>query len=651
MTIEGEAEISDNKADSSTGNGGGVYNVNSDKVTIGGNAKITGNTAVDGGGVYNGINGTVTLQNNAEITGNTATGNNDSIPPGGYGGGVFNGYGGTFKMTGGAIHGNTAQSGAADFYHQDGGTTFTLRQTDGYTWYMDGGTDGRYSEDNQILYEIPEGTGSDVTYLIAVADQFTITAKAGEGGAITLESQGAENQDNSQKFTVARGNSPTFTIEANPGYEIKDVLVDDVSQGAVNTYTFDPVYSDHTIAATFTQSQLKGGGTEESPYLISTAEELAAFRDTVNSGYTDAHAVLTANIDLSEVCGKETGSWAPIGPDKDNTYTGTFDGGGHTIKGLYVDSEATYAGLFGVVGEGGTVKNLTVDGDVTNQGKFTGGVIGYNRGAVENCSFIGTVNGGGGGSSGIVTEIEDGGNYTGGVAGENFGTVADCCNTGAVEGIGDSSKHTYAGGVAGYNAYYDDGSGSGTITNCRNRGAVEGEGYFVRTGGVAGGNATNSTAEFVATITNCYNTGTVSNSGGTGNYIGGVAGRNTLTVENCYYLTGTGYPANGIGDNSGNGVATGKAETEFNSGEVAFLLNTGNDTAPWRQTLGSDDYPVLDASHGVVYQTENGNYTNDPPAAPEPEQPSSGGGSHRPARDDGPSTGHSDGWKDIREEI
>ena len=84
---------------------------------------------------------------------------------------------------------------------------------------------------------------------------------------------------------------------------------------------------------------------------------------------------------------------------------------------------------------------------------------------------------------------------------------------------------------------------------------------------------------------------------------------------------------------------------------MAFLLNTGNDTAPWRQTLGSDDYPVLDASHGVVYQTENGNYTNDPPAAPEPEQPSSGGGSHRPARDDGPSTGASDGWKDIREEI
>lgn len=79
--------------------------------------------------------------------------------------------------------------------------------------------------------------------------------------------------------------------------------------------------------------------------------------------------MLTADIDL------ENQAWTPIGLNSENAYTGTFDGDGYTIEGLYIDSEETYAGLFGVVGEGGTVKELTVDGSVANKGKFTGGVV------------------------------------------------------------------------------------------------------------------------------------------------------------------------------------------------------------------------------------------------------------------------------------
>ena len=114
-------------------------------------------------------------------------------------------------------------------------------------------------------------------------------------------------------------------------------------------------------------------GTADAPYQIGTAEELAAFRDKVNgsdggNAYLTACAVLTADIDL------ENQAWTPIGSES-NQYTGTFDGGGHTISGLYINSEETYAGLFGVVGEGGTVKELTVDGSVANKGKFTGGVV------------------------------------------------------------------------------------------------------------------------------------------------------------------------------------------------------------------------------------------------------------------------------------
>ena len=116
-----------------------------------------------------------------------------------------------------------------------------------------------------------------------------------------------------------------------------------------------------------------GDGSEEKPYQIGTAGELLWFAGLVNGtleddGGTsdeeaepdaDAHAVLTADIDLSTVCGEESdSSWAPIGPDFDHAYTGAFDGGGHTIEGLYVsiNSEETCAGLFGVVGEGGKVQ-------------------------------------------------------------------------------------------------------------------------------------------------------------------------------------------------------------------------------------------------------------------------------------------------------
>ena len=347
------------------------------------------------------------------------------------------------------------------------------------------------------------------------------------------------------------------------------------------------------------------GETPSTTCAISNAEELKKFRDDVNNGdsFEGKTVVLTQDIDLED---SENNQWTPIGysngSDVLREFAGTFDGGGHTVSGLYINSEATYAGLFGVVGEDGTVKNLTVAGDITNKGKFTGGVIGYNLGAVENCAFTGKVNGGGGTgdsagyehgnytggvaginygtitncrNSGAVTGNDSGTNthsYTGGVAGENIGAVEDCCNTGAVTGSGSGSSYfTYAGGVAGDNMYDGDGSDSGTITNCRNSGTVIGNGGRSRTGGVAGGNC-NDSPEPVATITNCYNTGNVTGTGsssrtggvagendsvvtncyntGTVNNsgdFGGVAGRNTLTVENCYYLTGEGYPDIGIG--------------------------------------------------------------------------------------------------------
>lgn len=142
---------------------------------------------------------------------------------------------------------------------------------------------------------------------------------------------------------------------------------------------------------------------------ISNAEEFAAFRDRVNGGEDNLDATLTADIDL----GGEP--WTPIGTS-DYQFHGTFDGGGHTITGLYVETDDAYAGLFGYVYYNGRVENLgVVDGTVisTKEGDcYVGGVVGCTQGRVINCYYTGMVSGTG--------------NYIGGVVGKADGTVTNC---------------------------------------------------------------------------------------------------------------------------------------------------------------------------------------------------------------------------------
>ena len=130
-------------------------------------------------------------------------------------------------------------------------------------------------------------------------------------------------------------------------------------------------------------------------YQISTAAELREFAERVNDGETTANAILTADIDLSSVCSEEKGTWTPIGNIESTAYTGTFDGNGKTISGLYISSNADYRGLFGYVGTGGTVQNLSVSGSVSG-GRHVGGVVGYNDGgSVTNSYNTGSVKGSG----------------------------------------------------------------------------------------------------------------------------------------------------------------------------------------------------------------------------------------------------------------
>ena len=286
-------------------------------------------------------------------------------------------------------------------------------------------------------------------------------------------------------------------------------------------------------------------------YQIYTADDLKEFAVIVNGtdsipADSDADARLMNDIDLKDVCGENVGesgqsvSWAPIGSDS-SRYSGTFNGDGHTISGLYINnSRADYQGLFGYVGTGGTVKDLSVSGSVSGH-LYVGGIAGQNGGNVINCTFSGSV-------SGVST--------VGGVVGwNNGGTVENCTNTGSVTGAND-----YVGGVVGYN-----GSNS-TVENCYNTGTVSSNSNISDVGGVVGynhgGRVENcyNTGEVSGKISvggvvglndsgiveNCYNTGKV-----IGSSVGGVVGLNNSTVTGCYFLKTDGVPANGIGSGSG----------------------------------------------------------------------------------------------------
>ena len=253
-------------------------------------------------------------------------------------------------------------------------------------------------------------------------------------------------------------------------------------------------------------------------YYISTAEQLKEFANKVNddSGqYTDIDAELTADIDLSEICGENIGgqsvSWTPIGSDS-RPYRGTFNGAGHTISGLYINSSSdSYQGLFGYLSTDGdstdgdntgTVKDLSVSGSVSGF-LYVGGVVGSNsNGSVEDCAFSGSVSG--------LSAV-------GGVVGWNGGSVENCYNTGSV-----TSRDSPVGGVVGYN---DIGA---TVTNCYNTGTVTGsDSPLGGVGGVVGYNYRGGS------VTNSYNTGEVSGK----IRVGGVVGLNDGgSVTGCYFL-------------------------------------------------------------------------------------------------------------------
>ena len=291
-------------------------------------------------------------------------------------------------------------------------------------------------------------------------------------------------------------------------------------------------------------------------YTVTSADGLMNIAKLVNGGKSDINITLDKNIDLT---GKD---WTPIGTDYDNSYKGTFDGGGHTITGLTFTTNDEYAGLFGWLNRAGTVKNVVMEGVqiTSNQiyGGSIGGVVGYSWGTIENCSVSGSV-------SGTV--------YVGGVVGVQIGgSITGCSSSATVKGTVD------VGGVTGQT------NSSATLTACYATGNVIIEIHptnNISGGGLVGFNGGNG-------VWACYATGNVTSTGSsTGKvHISGFLGDNYTTVTACYWKNnheqGIGYKKEGtvteVTKVDGTGVTWQKAVDVMNTA----LQNAGS---KWRYEL------------------------------------------------------------------
>ena len=312
-------------------------------------------------------------------------------------------------------------------------------------------------------------------------------------------------------------------------------------------------------------------------YEIGNAGQLYWFADKVNKEfYGNANAVLTEDIVVNknvlndgeltkDVAGLR--NWTPI-----KHYGGTFDGAQHTISGIYCYSDTiAEAGIFQLTTSSATVENIGVLDSYycLKEGYDVGGIVGYNSGIIRNCY-----------NAGMVNSLYNNDNYLGGICGVNEGgTIIGCYNTGKVS---NAVWGTRAGGICGRS--------TNKILNCYNTGSVTGGS---RVGGICGSNDSFTTS---GRIENCYNIGTI-NSIVNDDYKRNIAviENETAVVNNCYYLED-----NYIAEEDG---ASGRDADDFASGEIAYLLQGGQDDPIWGQILadeGGDLYPVLGGK--TVYQ-------------------------------------------------
>ena len=379
----------------------------------------------------------------------------------------------------------------------------------------------------RVAIELKPGTGF-TSVAGATVSLVRLSADNGNPTAIkTYNASGNTYEALTAPQTVAAGN-PFVKVELGGGTFYfrpqNDVVLE---AGSRYKYTVKVNATGLTLEGCTIGSWVDGGGesgaaedlgyiydSNTNTYTVYNADGLMNVAELVNGGKTDINITLDKNIDLT---GK---GWTPIGTSFRNSYTGTFDGGGHTITGLTVTTNDQFAGLFGCLGDAGTVKNVVMEGvQITNNHSsgYAGGVAGSGDGTIENCSVSGSV-------SGTV--------YVGGVVGSQwFGSITGCSSSATVKGM------VQVGGVAGQT------NGGATLTACYATGNVTLEIAPVKN--TAGGSLVGFNAG--SSVLACYATGNVTSTGSSTDnvYIGGLLGGNYTTVTACYwknnYEQGIGY--------------------------------------------------------------------------------------------------------------
>ena len=310
-----------------------------------------------------------------------------------------------------------------------------------------------------------------------------------------------------------------------------------------------------------------GTGTENDPYQINTAAELAYFAKSVNDGkwYDGEYIILKNNINLNNQ------EWTPIG-NHSNSFRGNFDGRNHTVTGMQISGELDRVGLFGECTKhnvNSAIKNITVKDSVICGINFVGAIVGYAKEInIENCRSIGnTING--------KTDV---GGICGKIGGYSVGKVSQCYNSSKVTGLGRT------GGIAGM---------GGIAENCLNTGEIMiiDKAYQSACGGIFGIFDDTTTS---ATITACVNLGKVSGGESFGGIVGSTDSESTGHISNCYYnmdaITG------GFG-----------AGTALTAGQLCGALPSGLDSKIWEE--GSVDTSTAKATQGR-FGTAIGTYIN-----------------------------------------
>ena len=419
----------------------------------------------------------------------------------------------------------------------------------------------------RVTIELKPGTGF-TSVAGAMVSLVSLSADNGNPTAIkTYNASGNTYEALTAPQTVAAG-KPFVRVELGGGtFYFRPQTNVVLEAGNRYTYTVKVNATDLTLEGCTIGDWADGGGesgaaedlgyiydSNTKTYTVYNANGLMNVAELVNGGKTDINITLDTNIDLT---GKD---WTPIGTDYDNSYKGTFDGGGHTITGLTFTTNDEFAGLFGRLNRTGTVKNVVMEGVqiTSNQiyGGSIGGVVGSGWGTIENCSVSGSV-------SGTV--------YVGGVVGAQIGgSITGCSSSATVKGTVD------VGGVAGQT------NSSATLTACYATGNVTIEINPAKN--IAGGSLVGMNAG--SSLLACYATGNVTSTGSsTGKvHIGGFLGNNYTTVTACYWKNnheqGIGYNRESTGATKVDGsvVTWQKAVDAMNTA----LQNAGSE---WRYEL------------------------------------------------------------------